>query len=114
MLVCNDVLVEDGSLGRMITEFYVNTDGCAYIQIRDRVYIFDERFNPLGLQNLPLFKDAVTKFRVAVRISDKLSRIFLDIRAVEPEDSVFAGKAYLSFRKSDSNYVAKKIKSVTV
>lgn len=110
MVICAPVEVENSRLAQMITDFYLKKDNCAYIQIEDKAYIFDERHNPLGLQDLPLFKDAVTKFVVKMFVSDSLKNIRLRISAVKPDKNIYAGKTSLSFVPSHPDFICKVLK----
>ena len=49
------------------------------------MHLFDERHNPLGIERLPVFKDAVTEFRVALLVTDKLDSIRLSVEALKPD-----------------------------
>lgn len=110
MMICAPVVVENTRLAQMITDFYVKKDGCAYIQIQSNAYQFDDRHNPLGLIDMPIFKDCMTKFEVGFFMSDDLKKIMLSIKAFKPNASCFQDKSSLSFIKSHSNYICKVLK----
>ena len=110
MAICAPVVVENSRLAQMITDFYVKKDKCAYIQIEDQAYQFDERHNPLGLSGMPIFKESLTRFAVGFTISDDLKKIRLDVKALAPEKSVFNGKWHVSFVPSHANFICKVLK----
>lgn len=110
MVICTPVVMKNSRLAQMITDFYVKKDGCAYIQIADRAYQFHEKHNPLGLDNLPIFKDCLTEFEVTFYVTDKLDKIKLGVRAIEPDDATFSGTDHLSFVPKDANFICKVLK----
>ena len=110
MVICKPVIVENSRLAQMITDFYVKKDGCAYIQIADRVYLFHEKHNPLGIEGLPIFKECMTRFEVRFFVSDRLDKIKLSIIAQEPDSQSFSGSTSISFVQSDSNFICKALK----
>ena len=74
------------------------------------MHLFDERHNPLGIENLPVFKDVMTTFIVSLVVSDKLDKIKLSVTAVEPEKSAYAGKSMVSFVERHPDYICKVLK----
>ena len=53
------------------------------------MYQFDDWHNPLGLIDMPIFKDYMTKFEVGFFMPDDLKKIMLSIKAFEPDTSHF-------------------------
>ena len=72
--------------------------------------MFDVRHNPLDLQNLPMFKDTVTKFIVHLSITDDLKRINLCISAIEPDKTIYDGTVKLSFVPNQADFICKVLK----
>lgn len=115
MQICSDSLVETDELANMITSYYVKKDNCAYIQIDDTIYQFDEKINPFKIEGLPIFKDYMKKFYVSLKINDSLTKISLHIRALPPDKSLFTSDVkLLSFREKDKNYIMNHIKEIYV
>ena len=102
MQICSAIPVKTNDLAKLITNFYVKKDNCAYIQIEDTIYLLDKNFNPFNLENLPLFIDCMNKFNVTFIVSDDLKSISLHIKAIKPEIS---NSQKLSFKQSDRNYI---------
>lgn len=57
MVVCPVFKLTDDEMAKLITNFYVKKDHCAYIQIGRTIYQFDKAFNPLNIPDLPIFQD---------------------------------------------------------
>lgn len=114
MQICPAVQIDTPKLAQMITDYYLFKDKCAYIQIGDTILQFDAEFNPFKLPDLPLFKEAVTKFNVAVSIDDNLRNLHLKLFAVEFNDKALIGKNIISFKPADKNFVGKKLKEINI
>ena len=111
MMLCPETIVENTHLAQMITDFYVKKDGCAYIQIADTAYAFVDGASPLGICNLPVFKDAITKFKVWLSVNDALDQIRLQVGAVPLDAKVLSGKLCISFVPKHANFVCKALKT---
>ena len=74
------------------------------------MYLFDERHNPLGIQDLSIFKEVMTKFKVGLGISDDLSTIRLEVAALRPDKQLLHKHASLSFVPSHPNFICKALK----
>lgn len=111
MQLLPNIELENSRLGQMITDFYVLKDSCAYVQIADRIFIFDTDFNPLNIPNLPIFKDALSKFSVKLLVDDELTKISLHIQALEPDKQKIHKFNHLSFIQKDTNYIGKALKN---
>lgn len=114
MQLCPTVQLDTPVLAQMITDYYVTKDNCAYIQIADTILQFDKDRNPLNLPDLPIFKEAVTRFNIAIAVDDNLRNLHLKLFAVEFNDKALSGKKILSFKSSDNNFVGKKLKGIDV
>ena len=114
MQLCSSIVLKTRELAEMITAFYVKKDNCAYIQIGDMIYQFDEKFNPFKLENLPIFKDILDTYAIRISISDDLSSIRLHISAIEPDKSKLSKFSKLSFKKNDKNFIAKEVDKIVV
>ena len=114
MQLCSSIVLKTKELAEMITAFYVKKDHCAYIQIGDMIYQFDEKFNPFKLEKLPIFKDILDTYAIRISISDDLSSIRLHISAIEPDKSKLSKFSKLSFKKNDKNFIAKEVKKIVI
>lgn len=114
MQLCSSVVMKTRELAEMITAFYVKKDHCAYIQIGDRIYQFDEKFNPFKLERLPIFKDILDTFAIRISISDDLSSIRLHISAIEPDKNKLNKFNWLSFKKNDKNFIEKEVDKIVI
>ena len=111
MQLVPEIELDDSKLPLMITNFYVEKDNCAYIQIDKTLLQFDEDFNPFKIPDLPIFKDAAHKFCVRILVDDELTKISLHIRALELDKKQLAKKNIVSLKQSDSNYLMKVLKN---
>lgn len=107
MQICSEIPLKNDKLAKMITEFYVKKDHCAYIQINDTVYQFDTKFNPFNIPDLPIFNECMTNFNVTMKVSDNLNRISLHIRIVDVDSQKLQSKHIVSFKKNDKNYIGR-------
>lgn len=114
MMLCPEIQIESDVLAKMITDFYVKKDHCAYIQIADTVFQFDENFNPLNIPKLPLFKNAATIFNIKFLVDDDISRISLHINAFQINTKALKGCNKISFKKNDANYIKTKLKKIEI
>jgi len=112
MRLCSEVTLETDTLAQMITDFYVEHDRCAYIQIADTVYQFDKDINPLALEGLPIFKEHLTNYTVVLLVSDDLKRISLQVTCNPPDEAELKKHTLVSFKERDKNYVTKVLKPV--
>lgn len=67
----------------MITDYYVDKDDCAYVQVADSIMQFKEDFNPLCLPKMPIFEEAITKYKINILVNDNLTKISLHIKALK-------------------------------
>lgn len=111
MMICAPIDVENSRLAQMITDFYVKKDHCAYIQIGNILFQFDEKFNPLNLENLPIFKDHLTKFRVSFLLSDKLDSIKFSTMAFQPNEDDLSGYTRISLSPEHGNFICRVLKT---
>lgn len=115
MQICSDIVIDTDELARMITNFYVRKDKCAYIQIDNVIYQFVKEFNPFEIEKLPIFKDFMKKFIVSLKINDQLTTIRLHINAIQPDEKLFTSNiSKLSFKEKDNNFIMKKLKEIKV
>lgn len=105
--------VELPELSKKICQFYLVHGKCHYIQVDDCIFALDKEHNALGLKDLPQFEESITRFNVALVVSDDLKEVSLKVFAVKPDSGRIDGEQY-SFRQQDANYVGKKHEPVKV
>ena len=105
------IFIQDKTLNQKITEYYVNKDNCAYIQIDDTIFQFSKSGNPFNIPNLPLFNEAITNQEIKILVSDDLSSIHMHIFVEEPKSESLKK---LSFKEKDKNYIQKVLKNIEI
>lgn len=114
MKLCPTVTIESDKLAKMIVDYYVKKDNCAYIQIADTILQLDKNWNPFNIPNLPLFTEAATQFNVSMLVNDNVTHISLHISAFKLNDKVIKQCNKLSFKKNDANWLKTKLKKIEI